>query len=758
MAKKSKTLSETELGSVLAAEKADALASTNSSQLSIDREKALAYYMGDMQNDMPSIEGRSSAVSTDVFDTIEGMLPDLLEIFAGGEEVVRFNAVGPEDVPAAEQETQYVNHVFLQKNPGFLILYSFIKDALLSKVGIVKVHWDEEEREERETYLDQPEDVFALVSSDPEVEVVEHTEHDGLHDFTVVEKSTYGCAKVEPVPPEEFGIARRARSIRDTSYCFHEVSKSQQDLIDEGYDPEQVRNLPTYGETEKIEEVARDSVFEGQEKSGDSALNKAMRPIRVTEHYIRMDYDGTGARLYRVTTGGEAGKVLRYKGQPAVTPIDFIPFAAMTPVIITHRFFGRSIADLVMEIQRIKTALLRALLDNAYLAVNPITEVAEATSLGAVTLDDLLVRRPGGLVRTKQPGGINIIEHPGVSDDVFPLFEYQDTVREWRTGITRQGVGLDANALNNQSATAAAQLYSAAKARLRLVARIFAETGIKDLFWLLHATIRKNASQPDTVQVSNNWITVDPRTWKTRQDLTISVGLGTGSKQEQMAGLQMLMGAQKEAALAGMTNLVGPQNFYNSAKKLVRLIGEKDVSAFFTDPQTQPPPEPQPNPEMVKIQGQLEIEKVQAQADIANTEKKLQADMQKIAAELQASREMHEMDMQMKREEHAIKMQELQQKTAAQEMTHRMQMASHAAKAASQPSTSDGEQQDNSRSAALTEFITQHVNEMKRMKAPKEVIYGKDGRVEGVRQIIDGKPGPVRKVKRDAQNRIVGLH
>src|SRR5262249_6204609 len=150
-----------------AAEKADALAAVQASKLSQERADALDYYLGDMEKDVPTIEGRSRAVSTDVADTIEGLMPSLMEIFAASEEVVRFEPVGPEDVAAAEQETQYVNHVFMQQNPGFLILYSFIKDALLSKVGIVKVWWEEEEREERETYYDQPDDAFALLVANP---------------------------------------------------------------------------------------------------------------------------------------------------------------------------------------------------------------------------------------------------------------------------------------------------------------------------------------------------------------------------------------------------------------------------------------------------------------------------------------------------------------------------------------------------------------------------------------------------------------
>src|SRR5215470_3190405 len=165
-----------ELKALLAAERYSALSAMTASKLSDERATALNYYYGDMSKDMPAPEGRSRAVSTDVADTVEGLMPALMEIFTGGDEVVRFDPVGPEDVAAAEQETDYVNHVFMQGNPGFLVLYSFIKDALLSKVGIVKVWWEEREERERETYLDLDAAAFAIISADPDVEIVEHTE------------------------------------------------------------------------------------------------------------------------------------------------------------------------------------------------------------------------------------------------------------------------------------------------------------------------------------------------------------------------------------------------------------------------------------------------------------------------------------------------------------------------------------------------------------------------------------------------------
>jgi hypothetical protein len=215
----------------------------------------------------------------------------------------------------------------------------------------------------------------------------------------------------------------------------------QAKLIAEGYDPDQVKTLPTYTALTNVEEVRRDTVNE-YEYTGDEA-NQAARRIETTEHYIRMDYAGDGrARLYKVRTGGQQGDILIKDGKPDVEEFDDIPFAAMTPVIQTHRFFGRSIADLVMDIQRIKTALLRALLDNAYLANNPRVEVAEQFA-GPETLDDLLVSRPGGIVRTRQPGGLNWQTVPSIAAQTFPVLEYMDAARELRTGVTRQGQGID---------------------------------------------------------------------------------------------------------------------------------------------------------------------------------------------------------------------------------------------------------------------------------------------------------------------------
>jgi hypothetical protein len=349
------------------------------------------------------------------------------------------------------------------------------------------------------------------------------------HDVTIVTTRKLAEAKVLGVPPEEFGIERGARNIRDCNYCFHEVvTKTESQLIAEGFDEDQVKSLGDYTGNTEIETLARDTVGEHFATTA-GGVNSAARLVRITEHYVRMDYEGEGrACLYQVVTGGDQGEVLRKDGKECITPFDAIPFAATTPVPVTHRFFGRSIADLVMPLQREKTALKRGALDNLYLHNNPRVEVAES-SAGPNTLDDLLVSRPGGVVRTKTPGGLNWQAVPDITSSVYPVLQYLDAELETRTGLSKQTQGIDADALQNQSATAVAQVFSASQMRIKLIARIMAE-GVRDIFALLHGTIRKHGQQLETVRLRNAWINVDPRGWKTRDDMTINVGLGSGGK------------------------------------------------------------------------------------------------------------------------------------------------------------------------------------------------------------------------------------
>jgi hypothetical protein len=508
------------------------------------------------------------------------------------------------------------------------------------------------------------------------------------HDVKIVTTKKLAQAKVLGVPPEEFGIERGARTIPTCNYCFHETDKTVGSLSAQGYDDEQLKTLVTSGNTTTIESLARDSVDE--HNPGWDTLNESARLVRITEHYIRMDYEGTGRPcIYRVTTGGEGGDILKLNGKDDIERVDVYPFAATTPVPIPHRFTGRSIADLVMPAQREKTALKRGALDNLYLHNNPRVEVAEQNA-GPNTLDDLLVSRPGGVVRTKTPGGLNWQVVPDITGSVYPMMQYLDAELDARTGVSKQSQGIDANALQNQSATAVAQVFSSSQMRMKLIARVIAE-GVKEMFSLLHHTIRSHGQKAETVRLRNTWVEVDPRQWKTRQDMTINVGLGNGSKAQQFAQQMALAGAQEKLLLAGKTNIVDDQKIYNMAADLSKIVGHKNADKYFNDPSAKdpqtgqplhPPVPPPPDPAMLKVQAdtqikekelqqrgqelvanaqiaqqaderKAQIETVQAQADMATEQRKLEGEMALAQQKFELEKELKLMDFQLKREMHA---------------------------------------------------------------------------------------------------------
>lgn len=472
-----------------------------------------------------------------------------------------------------------------------------------------------------------------------------------VHDVKIARTKKYGCARVENVPPEEFGVTRRQRSVmlKDCDYCYHEVRRTEADLIADGYDEDQIKKLPDYDDAGGTEQLARDTVDESQ-STGDASVNHATRQILVTEHYIVVDYEGKGKpQRYRVTTGGSESEILKQDGKPAVEP-DRVRFAAMTPFIMTHRFFGRSIADLVMDIMRIKTALIRGLLDNVYFANNQRHEISQQHATED-TLDDYLANRPGGAVRVKMPGGINAIPNQEIGSFAFPMIEYMDSTREWRTGVTRQGQGLDPNALQNIGERAVLDAQNAARAKTKLIARIFAETGIKELFWLLHGTIRENATEADTVKLRNEWVPVNPLEWQERDDLTVNVGLGTGSREQEVMILKDVMGVQGGLMKEPKLKLAGPLQAYNLLKQYVHKIGLKNADQYFTDPSKTPDPPPQPTPEEKKLQMEGEAKKMELQFDQAKAQQDGQIEVQKMQLDAQLRREQMQGELALKREQ-----------------------------------------------------------------------------------------------------------
>ena len=371
--------------------------------ISQQREQAMAYYYG-----LPfgnEIDGRSQYVDSTVQDTIEWIKPSLMRVFASGDEMVKFNPHGPEDVDMAKQATDYVNYVFTKDNPGWEIMYSWFTDALLSKNGIVKVWWDEYEEEEREEYHNLDEISLISLISDDGVEVVEHTEitegEQPYHDLVIKRKSYDGRIKIENVPPSEFLISREAKNLQDARFVCHRVLKTLSELRemypDENLDPEDLggggEDMAAFS-AERLERYKFDKSAQYWEGWGDAGLNEeeGLRTYWLYESFLKTDYDDDGiTELRKICSVGN--KILQNDA------IDKIPFVSITPVKIPHKFFGLSVADLVMDLQLMKSTLMRNLMDNMYNQNFGRYAVLE----GQANLDDLLTQRPGGVVRVKSP-------------------------------------------------------------------------------------------------------------------------------------------------------------------------------------------------------------------------------------------------------------------------------------------------------------------------------------------------------------------
>lgn len=627
------------LKATLEAERNAALGSGESSDLSEQRMRAYNYYMGDMRADMPSGEGLSSATSSDVQDVVEGLMPILLDVLTTSENIVEFRPQSAGDEAAARQETDYVNYVFYQKNPGFLTVHNAVKDALLSKNCFVKWWMEPDEAREREKYEGLPQASLGILLADTDVEVIDMEQYEATDPntnqpatyFNVVTERRFKKLqpKIAAVPPEEILISKSARNVQDAPYWAHIQKKPEADCIALFPDKEQeIKDAPTAVQTvDNGEALNRQTVQDGDDALQQSAdANKAMRLVELAEHYIRLPLEEDGvARRYKITTVGTKYAVLDIEEVPAW------PMASGTAIIMSHRFFGRAAADLAIDIQQIKTSLLRSTLNNAYFANNQRTEVSE-THASENTIDDLLNNRVGGIVRTKMPGGLNPIPTQPVGQWITPVIEYMDGVRETRTGLSKNTTGLDIDSMNHARTGAVSRIMDAAEMRVKLMARVLAETLIVDMMRGIHGMLQQYSEESEEAELSpGSWVTVNPREWKTRRDMRVNLPLGGIGKQQMLGFLSNVLGVQKEL-IQQQAGTNGPMvtlpNVYYTVDQMLKTAGLKSAEGYFQKP---PPPDPNapkpPDPKMVEAQAKAQATQQQAQAGIAADQEKTKSDL-----------------------------------------------------------------------------------------------------------------------------------
>jgi hypothetical protein len=632
--------------------------------ISPTRATATQYYRGEPFGDEE--DGRSQVVSMDVRDTVQAIMPSLMRIFHGTDHTVEYAPQGPEDVAAAKQATEYANYIINRDNNGFLHIHAAFKDALIRKAGVLKCYWDDQTRFETHDLSGLDDNALSAIMADPNVDVeIVASEPFGEPQIDPMTgqivpppmvhavRATYtypdGRVKMEAVPPEEFLISRESKSLEDADYVAHRRIVTVSELVAMGYEYDDVVSLgSSYDDMEtNVERYTRNKALNNEMNERN---DPAMKKVLYVENYIRVDYDGDGiAELRKICTAGDGKKILMNE------PCAMLPFAVFCPDPEAHDFFGMSIADTVMDIQRIKSVIMRNTLDSLAMSIHPRIAVTE----GMVNIEDVMNTEVGSIIRQRSAGQVQPLSMPFVGQQAFPVLKYMDEIKEARTGISKASMGLDAGALQSSTAAAVNATVSSAQQHIEMIARIFAETGMKQLYKIVLHLITTHQDQPRMIRLANQFVPIDPRAWNANMDVSINVALGRGTDTERMMMLRQIGEMQKEAmATMGAVNpLTDMQKLSNTLKAMTELAGFKDTSQFWSDPsQFQAPPQddkPDINEQLIQVQIQ-----------------QIQADIQKKAAELQLGREKMFMEDDRKRDELEaelyVKAEELQAKYGTQ--------------------------------------------------------------------------------------------
>jgi hypothetical protein len=683
-------MDEGRLKGILSTEIDNAIGYTDT-ETSEARAKALEYYLRQPYGN--EVEGRSQIVTGEVAEVVDGAIPQLIRVFTQADDIVRFEPKSPGDEEGAKQATEYCNWVFYAQNSGFAIMHDWFKDALLQKTGVVKAYWDTSVDIKKERYDNLTDEELILLLSDGQIEVIEQDTQEmatedvdaegnpvmfRTHSVIVAQKTTRGGVKIENVPPEEFLLSKKARTIQDTPFVAHRKLMTRSDLVAMGFDADMVYSLPAFDELSYTgERLAR--YAQGEQPTDAPSADESMQEVEVYECYVRVDMDDDGiAELRQVFYSGS--EILSNE------ETDYVPFHSLCPIPIPHKFFGESLADRAMDIQLIKSTVVRQMLDNLYLSNNSRVGAVE----GQVNLDDLLTMTPGGVVRMKNPNAVVPMQVPSVIAQAFPMLEYLDNAQSKRTGISDIQQGLDPNILQNVTAAAVAAATQASSGKLELVARIFAETGVKSLFNGILHLVCKYQDKTSIIRLRGKYIEIDPRAWSNQYDLEINVGLGTGNKQEQMAMLQMILDKQERILQQyGPANpLVSVGQYRQTLSRFIEAAGFVDSAEFFreippeVDQQLSQPSPPQPDPAMQALVQQAEVQseitRQKAMADIEARRAKAEADIQlareKAAADLQQAREQAMLDIQIAREKLSAEIQLKREELAAEIQLKQVQL------------------------------------------------------------------------------------
>lgn len=621
-----------------------------------ERDKNYDYYRGIM-NDLPFAKGRSGVTDRTVSSYIGLMKPSLLRIFTAGRNIAEYVSPKQELEPLVRSITRYVNDVVFRKdNRGELLLGDWADDSLIQKMGTVKGWWEEKTETEDKILDGIPDNQLVQLHQETQArgdDIIEHSASPGpmvqgpmgpvqtqLHSVKIRTKKNVSKLCIDVIPPEEYVISRDARNDDDAIMQCHRTPMMVGDLISMGFDLDTINQLPTYTDHYPNKTAKYNQDYTGQ-VNRDNAADPMLRKVTVMQGIVRCDSDGTGIKEHYFFAAGSDSAPQLLDLQPYKYQVFFANFC---PQPSPHTVYGRCPADDLSELQKINTVLIRQTNDNIFLSNTPQREVVMDW---IVKPDQLMNMAPGAPILVKQPGAIREISVPFVADKALALMQYYDSQAEIRTGVSRQTAGLDPDALQNQSATAASLQYSAMQGRLEMMARIWAQGGMRKLFRCILRCLINYQDFARAVQIDDSPQQVNPADWQGLEDLEVNIntGLGTGNRERDAAALSRIAAAQKEV----LTQL-GPDNPVVSPKQMVRTLqlqaeaeGINYPEKFFTDPgdwKPSPPPPPQPTPDSVLLAKTEDKKTAQkAQSDAADNDLKREIAIATIASNERAARE-----------------------------------------------------------------------------------------------------------------------
>ncbi len=615
------------------------------SEIAEDRIKAQRYFDGEV--DIGEEEGRSKIVSTKVRDTVRTIKPSLMRVFLSSENPVEYIPSDQAQVGMADQATKFAHHIFQQSN-GYRLLNEAIHDALVKKTGILKAYWEDTSEGEIFDYSNLTEEEMALLVNDPDITVLEkevetsvRIDQTGIevevpsYTLKVSRTKKSGKLSIESVPPEEFFVNRSAKTLEDAYIVTHRTEMRVSDLVAMGYDFDQVSKLSGLDYEDTFTDVEKYERTSYSEDDKEDIQDPSMRLVGISEAYMKIDVYGTGeAIMHRILLGGASYELLDYE------PWGDVPFAVFEVDPEPHAFYGRSIADLIMNDQDASTAMIRGLLDNIALTNNPAIDVIE----GQANIDDLLNNEIGSIRRIKSPGAITVNATPFIAGQTLGAIQYMDEQVENKTGITRASMGLDPDALQNTTATAAQITNQRGAGQIEVIARNLAEGGMKRLFKLILKLLVENSCEQSLMRLNGQYVPMDPRQWNADMDLSVNVGLGTGQEEQKHMALNQAFQTQMQIwQTYGPSNgLVTMTGMRNTIGDLLGLAGVRNVDRYFNPmtpeveqqliAQQQQAASQQLSPEQEIAKATIEAEQIKAQAKIQTDQMKMQIDAQKAIA------------------------------------------------------------------------------------------------------------------------------